>query len=473
MGGSSDKGNNHGASQGATNGSDSENAEEASVIKNTTNGNSCENNGVNGSDSEASSTQSATARTRGLSHLPVPDIETEHPSVVRIQGDKGDETKHTKAKDIRNTGSSGSHTGESALEPMPEITKSPYEGNQSAEIDEEQLDELKKLMEPWGPDRCRNPILDKYYGEPLASTIFRTRLEIPKTGLLYHASWIRGKIGDSNLGWIPKPQMLLCLMEEKFGSATDSTASSLGGNNTVQAVAKKLECSQLVIRAMKEWNLKFEFPELYSNNAEKEFVFRTDTLETKTRCYKCEIFVARVYAAVVVLNQEAFQAVKPSLMTKVRACLAIMNEHVQANTTELVRIVAKKQKFRDGIAAAGAAAAAAAAATTHASHRRRKRRLAESTKTAGPAAGAPRKRAAVEESALDDRPRERTPKRRRTYTIEGTCEEREEILTASYAIIQKEVEKLLMMMELFRQQLRDRPEVLSREIQEGLERENC
>jgi hypothetical protein len=107
------------------------------------------------------------------------------------------------------------------LDPMlHKIGNSPYEGNHCAETGENDIDELKKLMEPvvvggTGPPKM-NPKLEPLFGDTLADANLKARIEIAKqSNMLFDSSWKEGKIGNADLGWIPSRQLLLCLQEER------------------------------------------------------------------------------------------------------------------------------------------------------------------------------------------------------------------------------------------------------------------
>ena len=315
------------------------------------------------------------------------------------------------------------------LLPMPDILVSPYEGNRSAETGEEPLEQWKKLLQPLPQDdsnqptnNTMNPVLSKLYGEPLAKTIFRAKAEIATLQPLFETSWKWGEIGNLQLGWIPKRQLLLCLCEEKIAnpgaSHQDDTSDSQSQTESseeftseeddseedvddeteaLKTVTRKLECFDIVMAAMREWKLKFDFPELYSNKDGGEFVFAPNTdNETKQNCYKCLIFVARVFATLLLFQQE--QSVSPSLFRKVRACLKILNSCVKAHPSDLAKILHKKK--------------------------RRERDVL--------------------------RQQEQAQKKRR---LEGGYDDRELTLRASFALVQRESETLLKMMDYYKTRL--------------------
>jgi len=328
---------------------------------------------------------------------------------------------------------------------MEKILVSPYEGKNSAEVDEEPLERWKAFMTPTtettaskssgrgDTDNTKNtdivvskdhmnPILSKLYGDPLAFTIFQAKAEIAKSDSLFETSWKYGKIGKQNFGWIPKRALLLCLCEEKIGwqlppppksssprnnndskidddkddNGNDSSEDTDDKDDTsdgeeidededeteaLQKVTRKLEVFELIIACVREWKLKYEFPELYSNKDEHEFLFKSNnksanetsdeedndqsnsestseenksgfrsehtmTEHTRRKCYKCQIFVARVFATLLLFNEEKSE-ISPSLLAKVKACLKVLNDHVEPYRVTLAKILKKKKKMED------------------------------------------------------------------------------------------------------------------------------
>eukprot|EP00531_Pseudo-nitzschia_arenysensis_P009412 CAMPEP_0116130208 /NCGR_PEP_ID=MMETSP0329-20121206/8336_1 /TAXON_ID=697910 /ORGANISM="Pseudo-nitzschia arenysensis, Strain B593" /LENGTH=765 /DNA_ID=CAMNT_0003624529 /DNA_START=101 /DNA_END=2395 /DNA_ORIENTATION=+ len=334
--------------------------------------------------------------------------------------------------------------------PMTKILVSPYEANRSAEIGEEPFDRWKTLMKPIvnDSDEAMNPLLSKVYGDPLARSIFRARIKIISLEHLFDTSWKYGKIGNLSLGWIPKRQLLLCLDEDKIRSPTtlatpvarksitresdmkDSEDDKESGQSdetdatddddekdekdteieALHTIARKLECFELVIACMREWKLKFEYPELYSCKDVGEFLFRnTDDGEehssetgsndnqAKKNCFKCLIFVARAFVTLLLFNEE--KKAPPSLIQKVRDCLKIMNQRTRAHPTELARILKKKKRKEEG-----------------------------------------------------PKPKP-VRKKKRTRTIVGNCDEREVTLMNSFALVKRESETLLKMMDYYKTRL--------------------
>mmetsp|Transcript_21310 Transcript_21310/g.46536 ORF Transcript_21310/g.46536 Transcript_21310/m.46536 type:complete len:313 (-) Transcript_21310:1934-2872(-) len=226
---------------------------------------------------------------------------------------------------------------------MREIQKSPYEGFECAEVGEDCFEELRTLMHYTTGKRGRiNPHTIELLGDSLALALCKAHYEIGKSGILYSANWREGKIRDSDFGWIPKRQLLLCLHEHRFARGSEST---------LQAVAKNLGCTQLVLEAMDTWNITKNYPNLLSTRGEDAFVFATQ----KASCYKCQIFVARAFATLHILNKT--HQITQTLTRKIKECLAIMNKHVRPNPIKLARVVVQnsnsnnknKQKQKHGV----------------------------------------------------------------------------------------------------------------------------
>jgi len=228
---------------------------------------------------------------------------------------------------------------------MSVIEKSPYENNGCAEINEVCFDNLKNIMKPTlggsdsvvavvsgGREEDRSdpkmdPKLESLLGDTLARTLYKAYYEIEKSGILFSANWREGKIRNSNLGWIPKRQLLLCLQEHRFAR---------GNVQVLQAVVRNLDCFDLVIDAMKMYSLTDQYPNLASNQKEKGFIFES---QKKGDCYKCEIFVARLFATLQIFRQT--HGISPSLTKKLKSCLCIMDKYVRPNQKELAKL---KQK---------------------------------------------------------------------------------------------------------------------------------
>mmetsp|Transcript_13072 Transcript_13072/g.36791 ORF Transcript_13072/g.36791 Transcript_13072/m.36791 type:complete len:499 (-) Transcript_13072:515-2011(-) len=334
------------------------------------------------------------------------------------------------------------------IESMLEIEKSPYEGNECAEVGEDCFEELRTLLHNTGRRGHINPKMVALLGDKLAFALCNAHYEIGKSGILYSANWREGRIRDSDFGWIPKRQLLLCLHEHRFARGSESL---------LQAVAKNLDCTQLILDAMDLWNLTQDYPNLVSTRGEDTFIFGTQ----KVSCYKCEIFVARAFATLHLLNQT--HEITQSLTKKIKECLIIMNKHVRPNQIELARL---QKKSRKRIERANTVARMDRSKSTRNS---KKPRNIGTTREFPSSGGATPILAA-------DKP---TKRRRRKNKVEERdaskhrrkvqkCEEREESLLMLFDNMHAQAQRLNQMMTFFQTQLRDHRSILREEISEQL-----
>ena len=333
------------------------------------------------------------------------------------------------------------------IESMSEIIKSPYEGNECAEVGEDCFEEFRLLTDCSQTDNATNPGMVALVGDKLARDLCSARQEIGKSGMLYSANWKEGKIRDSDFGWIPKRQLLLCLHEHRFAK---------GDVVVLQAVTKNLDCTKLVLEAMKLWDLMDCYPNLASNKNEESFTFGLQ----RVLCYKCQIFVARAFATLQILNKT--EGIQQSLTKKINRCLGIMNKHVRVNQIELARMRKKALKRK----ALEAPCSEEPEMMTSRSPRSRKSEnsssRAKSASPRGPKSRGPRSRDPTSTSGA----KKPTRKRRRKVPKR---EEREESIFMLFNTMHVQVQRLNQMMSFFQSQLQDHRGILREEIREDLE----
>lgn len=331
------------------------------------------------------------------------------------------------------------------IESMSKFSKSPYEGNECAEVGEDCFEEFRTLMDCSETDGKVNPRMETLVGDKLARDICNAHREIGKSGMLYSANWKEGKIRDSDFGWIPKRQLLLCLHEHRFAK---------GNVIVLQAVTKNLDCSKLVLEAMKLWDLMDAYPNLASNKNEETFVFGS----LKVSSFKCQIFVARAFATLQILNKT--EGIQQSLTKKIKACLDIMNKHVRANPVELARIRKKAKKRK--------ASQATRKEEPNIVDRKSQSSRSKKYKKSG------NSRSKVE-SSKDPISKDKSSasgatkimhKRRRKIPKH---EEREESIVMLFNTMHTQVQRLNQMMSFFQSQLQDHRGILREEIREKLE----
>ena len=338
------------------------------------------------------------------------------------------------------------------IESMSEIVKSPYDGNECAEVGEDCFEELRLLWDR-GTDGKINPRMVALVGDKLALDLCNVHHEIGKSGMLYSANWKEGKIRESDFGWIPKRQLLLCLHEHRFAN---------GDVIVLQAITKNLDCTKLVLEAMKLWDLMDTYPNLASNRNEETFVFGVK----KIFSYKCQIFVARAFATLQILNKT--EGIQQSLTKKIKACLSIMNEHVRVNQIELARMRRKAQKRKaleappsseeqPDVGVSMDLKGPRSRRVEHSGSRAKVVPVAASSRVAKPRGPGPKSGA-----------KKPTRKRRRKVPKR---EEREESIFMLFNTMHLQVQRLNQMMSFFQSQLQDHRGILREEIRETLEKD--
>jgi hypothetical protein len=181
------------------------------------------------------------------------------------------------------------------------------------------------------------PQASRLFGTTLADSLISAYEQIGKSGMLYSPVWQEGKIRGVQCGWIPKALLLLCLHEQRFIKCGETVLSS---------IIRDLGATKIVRDALKEWKLEQDFENLSATSPS----FLTYT-RNKQACRKCEIFVARAYRCIKALKRTR---VDESLMRKIKASLAIMNESCKVSTRDIEKfraeMEAKKKKKMERLA---------------------------------------------------------------------------------------------------------------------------
>jgi len=264
--------------------------------------------------------------------------------VIESDGEEREEsTSHGRSNNSRSSvnvhcaAAAGVKNIESLEGAMVEIVESPYEEGGNAELGEDCFEELKILMTPVLSEDGQMGIheeMEFYFADKLALSVSKAYQEIGKEENCYLTSWVGGKIGGTDCGWVPNRHLLLCLHGERLAAASEAT---------LRMIVRDLDCTKYVLQAMKEWKLEAKYMNLSSC---KSFFFESN----KARCYKCEIFVARAFVAFDVLIKT--HSVTNSMAAKIDACLSIMNEHVRVNPQRLAKrkleLESKKEKVVAG-----------------------------------------------------------------------------------------------------------------------------
>jgi hypothetical protein len=354
---------------------------------------------------------------------------------------------------------------------MSEIIKSPYEIGACAEIGEYYFDELKNIMKPTTTTRAvlphddddiissdhtmiiiMNPKMENFFGDTLARALFKARLEIVKSGMVFSTSWREGKIRGNNFGWIPRKQVLLCLQEQLF---VEANVTSL------QAIVKNLDCVDLVLEAITTYNLTYEYPNLSSNKKERAFFF--DTPETtKICCYKCVIFVARAFATLQILRKA--HEINQSLTKNMKKCLSIINKHVRTNPKKVTELKHKSEQYfnsnnnNNNNNSKPNSKASKLKQCDQISKRRRSSVTASITSN--------RNRVDDEEAISATATSRRPCKKIRQSVVKS------ESLLLSFKIMQEQTQRISQTMDFFKTQLQDHRDILRGEIRDSIKKED-
>jgi hypothetical protein len=323
---------------------------------------------------------------------------------------------------------------------------SPYEFNECEEDGEDCFDELKNILlpiaVPGGNEDQINPKMELLFGDVLARALYNAHIEIAKSGMIYSPSWREGKIRGRSFGWIPRRQLLLVLHEQRFARSDVAI---------LQAIVKNLNCFDLTVEAMKNWNFVHTYPNLASNLREKTFIFDNQ----KIRCCKCEIFVARAFATLQILRKS--HEISQSLTNKIKKCLNIMNKYVRPNQKELTRLQQKSKKYMHS-----------ASSSHHHEVKTRTRPLVEITmdrrnETSDTESGVTRSDVTTDSSSRIDDANHTT----RPHKIQKCEEDQDESILISFDIMHTQVQRINQMMSLFQSQLQDHRGILKEEIAEN------
>ena len=202
---------------------------------------------------------------------------------------------------------------------MRQITRSPYEGNESAEVGERLFEYTQSLMDPdkglsssfresgHGPS---NEAIE-VFGEERARTIIKTVRSVSLSGILYSCGWTEGTIQQRHCGILEKELLLLCLHDHRIARTTATG---------IKHVIKDLGAWEILSDAVSQWKLVEKYPLLA--RCKNINLFKR---KNQAQCFKCVIFVARAVICMKYLQWD-FLAISngTSLKRKVFACFDIL-----------------------------------------------------------------------------------------------------------------------------------------------------
>mmetsp|Transcript_38108 Transcript_38108/g.109579 ORF Transcript_38108/g.109579 Transcript_38108/m.109579 type:complete len:649 (+) Transcript_38108:179-2125(+) len=238
-----------------------------------------------------------------------------------------------------------SHHKFGEIQPLDDIEKSPYEGNQSAEVSEPLFCRLKELL--LSKEECEGELQDftgkpsltiqesteKLFGKVLAESYVKAYHVIGKSGMLFSNSWLdqkECKIRGVKCGWVPKHMMILLLQEQRFGRA---------GEADLQNVVRDLGVASIFFDALDEWG--FDDPLLWHQAPLIQFKSK------KTQCLRSLIFVARAYRCIKVMKEDErvgwdLAKKQPTLYSKIQQCIELVVENLKINEAKLKQYKSKQ-----------------------------------------------------------------------------------------------------------------------------------
>ncbi|KAL3922633.1 MAG: hypothetical protein SGILL_002103 [Bacillariaceae sp.] len=226
---------------------------------------------------------------------------------------------------------------------LADILISPYETAGNAELGEKVFDSFKENVAPIsvpGTDSDSNemdvnPKFTECYGEVMGRALFAARQGIAASKECFRPEWAQKNniLGLAPDMWVPKRHLLLCLYEDRFIEASEAA---------LLKVARDLDCTKTVTDAMDYWRMEEDFLNLTCN---KTFSYKPNEGVTVSDCLKCEIFVARAFAAFSVYRGKKNST--KTLAKKVRQALHIMNENIKVTKTAQKEIDKMKKEMEE------------------------------------------------------------------------------------------------------------------------------
>ena len=197
---------------------------------------------------------------------------------------------------------------------MNQIKDSPYQVDATAEVGEDLFENFKALLVPAsGSGRRQQRASEaaiKVFGESLADAILEASSKIGLSGVIYSPEWKDGSIRGAKVGSIPTPILLLLLQEQRF--------SRPGVTGALVQVVVDFELCRTVIKALVRWNMVDKYPKVSQTTTHAHFTTQ------KVQCYKCLIFIARVFHCMKILNMEVMPE---SIKHKVESCFQILESN--------------------------------------------------------------------------------------------------------------------------------------------------
>jgi len=205
---------------------------------------------------------------------------------------------------------------------LGQIRKSPYEGNESAEVGEHLFEYIKSLIDPekglgstfWRTGGGPSGSAIKVFGEEQAGIIQKTNRYIAASGILYGCGWTEGMVQGWSCGRLEKDLLLISLLDHRIARS---------GIPALKHVIKDLDARKIFSHALFRWNLNGKYPRLARCDNINSFK------KKQIQCFKCILFIARAATCMKYLDCD-FRAIldDTSLISKLYASLDILENQL-------------------------------------------------------------------------------------------------------------------------------------------------
>lgn len=208
------------------------------------------------------------------------------------------------------------------------IKESPYEGQNSSEVEEELMIVIKSLIDPddgLNITFTQEPSTDaiRVFGAKTAKNLLDTNRNIAASGMLYSCTWKDGIIRGKNCGVIGKDLLLLSIRDHRIASAGPS---SCGG---MKVMMKDLDVWPTLESCIQRWKVASTFPRL--SKIESVNKIRTNQFQ----CIKCILFIVRCYISMQLLKWDfSFLEDHGTLKTKLVSCFGILEHNAPADDND-------------------------------------------------------------------------------------------------------------------------------------------
>lgn len=198
------------------------------------------------------------------------------------------------------------HNEDTSVGNLVVIEKSPYEPGGCAENRESLFEEIKVLL----LENDETSQIAQMFGPTNAGCLVKASALVEKSGMVYSRTWTEGSIRGDPVGIIPSHLLLMVLVPNRFVKANELLLSGLCRD---LAVYNSVNCG------LDDWGWTDDYELVRATK--KNYKFKTNRRD----CFKCAVFVARAHSCFLAFGKKEL---KPRLISKLRACLNMMETHL-------------------------------------------------------------------------------------------------------------------------------------------------